>query len=194
LSRFLKNVKGYQQGLYFFKKLSRRERIFTMTGGMGLILLLVYFLGVDPMLERIKMTDRLIVKKEKDIEEMVKLKREYDGLKLRFGKIETRLNRQKGDFSLLSYIEGTAQSIDIRNKISSMRPQPINSQEDFFKEDSVELRIKNIRLQEIVEFLKTMGDSPNYLRVKLIQFKTRYSDPSFLDVTLIISSYSHKKA
>lgn len=194
MKHFLKNLKGYQQGLYLYKKLSRRERIFTMTGGVGLILLLVYFIGVDPMLERIKMTDRLIVKKEKDIEKMVKLKREYDGLKERFERIGTRLNRQKGDFSLLSFIEGTAQSIDIRNKISSMRPQPVNTQQDFFNEDSVELRIKNISLPKIVEFLKTMGDSPNYLRVKLIQFKTRYSDPSFLDVTLIISSYRHKKA
>jgi len=140
LKHFLKNLKGYQQCLYLYKKLSRRERIFTMTGGVGLIFLLVYFIGVDPMLERIKMTDRLIVKKEKDIEKMVKLKREYDGLKERFERIETRLNRQKGDFSLLSFIEGTAQSIDIRNKISSMRPQPVNTQQDFFNEDSVELR------------------------------------------------------
>lgn len=194
MEKFLKNLKVYQQSLYFYKKLSRRERIVTMTGGVGLVFLLVYFLGVDPMLEGIRMADRLILKKEKDIGEMVKLKREYDGLKERFERIETRLNRQKGDFSLLSFIEGTAQSIDIRNKISSMRPQPISRQEDFFKEDSVELRIKNISLPKIVEFLKTMGDSPNYLRVKLIQFKTRYSDPSFLDVTLIISSYRHKKA
>ena len=194
MNRFLTHLKGYQQGLYFYKKLSRRERIFTMTGGIGLILLLVYFLGVSPMLERIKITDRLILKKEKDIEEMVKLKQEYDGLKERFKGIETRLNRQKGDFSLLSFIEGTAQSIDIRNKISSMRPQPVPSQEGLFREDSVELRIKNISLPQIVEFLKTMGDSPHYLRVKLIKFKTRYSDPSFLDVTLIISNYRHKKA
>lgn len=194
MEKFLKNLKVYQQSLYFYKKLSRRERIVTMTGGVGLVFLLVYFLGVDPMLEGIRMADRLILKKEKDIGEMVKLKREYDGLKERFERIETRLNRQKGDFSLLSFIEGTAQSIDIRNKISSMRPQPISRKEDFFKEDSVELRIKNISLPKIVEFLRTMGDSPNYLRVKLIQFKTRYSDPSFLDVTLIISSYRHKKA
>jgi len=177
-----------------FKKLSRREQIFSAMGGISVIFLLGYFLGVSPLLEKMKTVDRLILKKEKELQEIVILKKEYDELKGKLRGIEQKLKQQKRDFSLLSFLESTANTAQIRKKISSMRPQPLTTEDKSFQEDSVEVRVENVSLSQVVEFLKAIESSPVYLRVKQIRLKTRYSDPKFMDATFLISSYQQKIA
>jgi type II secretory pathway component PulM len=176
-------------GLELFKRLSKREQLFTATGGILLFCLLGYFLMVNPMLERMKTTDRLILQKEEELNEMARLKKEYDQLQGRLKGIEVRLSQQPGNFSLLSYLEGTANSTQIRKNISSMRPQPSGTDNEHFRENSVEVRIENVSLFQVVEFLGAIERSPTYLRVKQVRLKTRYSDPNAMDATFLISSY-----
>ncbi len=179
-------------GLDFYKKLSRRERIFSGVGILVVGLLLGYFLGVSPLLDKIKTVERLILKKENEIEEMTKLKKDFDELKGKLRRIELKLNQQKGGFSLLSFLERTASTVQIRKNISSMRPQPMAIEDQNFKEDSVEVRIENVSLLQIVEFLNAIEDASIYLRVKQVRLKTRYADPNFLDATFLVSSYKSK--
>ena len=185
-------LKKQRFGLDLFKKLSRRERIFSTLGAFVLVLLFGYFWGVSPLLENLKTVDRLILQKERELEEMVKLKKEYDTLKGKLRGIEQKLNQQNKEFSLLSFLEGTANTVQIRKNIASMRPQPIATQEKNFQEDSVEVRVENVSLPQIVDFLTAIESSSIYLRVKQVRLKTRYSDPNFMDATFLVSSYSPK--
>ncbi|HEX9757995.1 MAG TPA: type II secretion system protein GspM [Nitrospiria bacterium] len=179
-------------GVDLFKKLSHRERIFTVSGGITLVFLFVYFFGVSPLLEQMKTVDRLILQKEDELQKMAFLKKEFDELKGKLRGIEQKISQQKKDFSLLSFLEGTANTVEIRKNISSMRPQPIASEDNSFEEDSVEVRVENVKLSQIVEFLTAIESSPVYLRVKQVRLKTRYSDPNFMDATFLISSYQKK--
>ncbi|MFQ5456098.1 MAG: type II secretion system protein GspM [Nitrospirota bacterium] len=170
------------------KTLSFRERIFLIGGGVLIIFTALYFLFVSPIMERTATLDRLIIQKENNVKEIISLNHEYIQLKERISGIGKKLSSIKKGFSLLSYIEDAAKRNNIREHISYIRPQNTTTI-DNYKIISVDVKIDNVTLKEIVNFLSFIENSPHLLKVKRIRFKTRYSDTRYLNSTFTISTY-----
>jgi type II secretory pathway component PulM len=175
------------KGAEFWERLSSRERTF-LTVGMGLsVVLLGYHFLFSPFMDRLRMMDRLISQKENEIVEISQLQKQVQAAQQKIAGVESRIAQDRG-FSLFSYLEGIAVKNQIKDKIIFIRPQPSQVSGDY-REVAVEVKMESVTLAQAVKFLETIQVSPQFLRVKRAQLKTRYNDPRLLDGTFVVASY-----
>lgn len=168
-------------------RLSPRER-WILGGGIGIgLVLIVYFVLVGPAWDRMVTLDRLIPQKEKEAREFDNLKGEYLGVAQAIQEIERRLPNSN-QFSPLSFLEETATKNQIRANIAYIRPLAPQLR-DPYREIPVEVKVENVTLARIVPFLSAVENAPYPVRIKRLALKTRFSDPSLMDITFLVSSY-----
>ena len=177
-------LKGVDQ---FWVRLSPRER-WILGGGIGLgLLLLLYFMLIGPFWDRMVILDRLIPQKEKELREFAALKGEYLAMSQGIQEIERRLPATN-QFSPLSFLEETATRNQIRPNIAYIRPLAPQVH-DPYREIPVEVKVENVTLARIIPFLSAVENAPYPVRIKRLAMKTRFSDPTLMDVTFLVSSY-----
>ncbi|MFY9270711.1 MAG: type II secretion system protein GspM [Candidatus Manganitrophaceae bacterium] len=177
-------VKGIDR---FFLRLSTRERWVLGGGIITAISLILYMFVVGPMWERKVVLDRLIPQKEKEIREFSRLKGEYAAVSQEIEGIERRLP-SAGQFSPLSFLEETANQNQLRGNIAYIRPLAPQVHEPY-REIQVEIKVENVALARVVPFLTAVENAPYPVRIKRLALKTRFSDPSLMDATFLVSAY-----
>lgn len=171
----------------FLSRLSPRER-WILGGGAAVALLLIgYVTLLGPAWERMTQLDRLIPQKEKEVGEFAHLREDYLAVSNGIREMERRLPMQN-QFSPLSFLEENATKNQIRANIAYIRPLPPQIHEPY-REIPVEVKVENVTLARIVPFLSAIENAPHTLRIKRLSMKTRFSDPAFMDVTFVVSSY-----
>jgi len=173
-----------------FEARARREKIILLAGGAIVAGFLLYSLFQLPFayLQRMETLDRLIVQKEDGLKQLAELKTQYQKLNDRVSRIETRIAQDREGFSLLSYLEETATTVSIRSNIAYMRPQTM-PQSGGYREMSVEVKVENAPLGQIVRFLTALEQSPHVLKIRRLHLKTRFADPNYLDAVFLLSTY-----
>jgi general secretion pathway protein M len=177
----------------FLNRLSRRERMILLAGafvaaGFGLWGL---YGGATWYHERMIAMDRQIQEKSQDRVALLRLKREYLGLKDQIGRVEARLTGDKDRFSLLSYLESLSEKLGMRNNIANMRPQPASEAEGY-REVGVEVSLQNVTLEQAVRILSSIESADHLIRIKQLRMKTKYADPQFIDTSFLAVTYEPK--
>jgi type II secretory pathway component PulM len=142
-------------------KLASRDKKALIFGGSAVAIILLYMLVLSPFLNDLSRKRDLIPKKERDLAEMQK----------------------RGP--LLTEIENIAKRANLSGKIVSLKPQPATKSEGF-TESVVEVRLDNISLYDIVNFVYQVESAT--FRVRKLAFKPRYDNPKLLSATLLVSS------
>jgi len=170
--------------------ITSRERLYLIIGGVSLIAILLYgvFSAAASYLDRIKSLDRLIRQKQEALTTLDQIHREYVRIKRQVGSMDERIQKDQGQFSLLSFLESLAGTTDVRSRIAYMRPQAAVPM-DPYREISVEMKIENVTLDQAVRFLSAIDQAPHVLKIKNLHFRTRYANPQFLDVNFLVSTY-----
>lgn len=171
----------------FLMRLSSRERWVLGGGAILGFLLVVYFSLLGPTLERMALLDRLIPQKEKELQDFARLQEEYRTISQGIQEVQRRIPAAN-QFSPLSFLEETAARNQIRSNIAYIRPMVPQLQEPY-REIPVEVKVENVTLARIVPFLTSIENAPFVLRIKRLSMKTRFSDPTFMDITFVVSSY-----
>lgn len=172
-------IKNALQGL------SKRERIFLVCGLVLMHAVMIYYSSIRPLLGRLEVNERIALRKVQELEEISILADEYDLLTKEVSKTERKM--RKG-FSLLPYLEEQTTRIGIRDKISHMRPKGEKVQGNY-SISSADLKLNAITLKQAMDLISRIESSSNYMRIKMINMKTRFSDPNLMDVSLRVSSY-----
>jgi type II secretory pathway component PulM len=172
------------------ERITPRERVYLIIGGITLIGLLLYgsYSMAASYLDRMKALDRLIRQKQEALTSLNQIGREYAQIKNQFGSLDERIQKDQGQFSLLSFLESLAATADVRSRIAYMRPQA-TAQVDQYRESSVEMKIENVTLDQAIRFLSSIEQAPHVLKIKNLHMRTRYANPQFLDVTFLVSTY-----
>jgi len=170
--------------------ITSRERLYLIIGGVSLIAILLYgvFSAAASYLDRMKSLDRLIRQKQEALTTLDQIHREYVRIKRQVGSMDERIQKDQGQFSLLSFLESLAGTTDVRSRIAYMRPQAAVPM-DPYREISVEMKIENVTLDQAVRFLSAIDQAPHVLKIKNLHFRTRYANPQFLDVNFLVSTY-----
>lgn len=168
-------------------RLSPRERWILGGGAVLGLVLIVYSMLVGPILDRMAILDRLIPQKEKEAREFAALKGEYLSVSEGIQQIERRLPTTN-QFSPLSFLEETATKNQIRPNIAYIRPLAPQLH-DPYREIPVEVKVENVTLARMISFLSAVENAPYPIRIKRLTMKTRFSDPSLMDLTFLVSSY-----
>ena len=171
----------------WWRQRAPREQTMLLVGGIILLLFFVVEGMILATVDRIQQLNRLVTDKERDLEKFAELRQSYEHLHVRLEDIQEKLNKQDDTFSLVAYIEQMTISQNVNHTIAVLRPNnaaPV----DGYQETAVELSLKKITLGQIISFLQALESSPYFIHAKQFSMKSRFSDSSFLDVHLIVSS------
>jgi len=163
-------------------KLEERDKKVLIFGGAAAALILLYALVLSPLLADLSLKRGLIPKKEKELEQIKALRTQYLDIQQRLQQAQAAA-AQRGP--LLTDLENISKRANLSSKIVSLKPQE-GVQAEGFKESIVEVKLENITLYDIVNYVYLL--EKDTLRIRKLQFKPRYDNPKLLNATILVSS------
>jgi general secretion pathway protein M len=177
----------------YWGRLSQREQRMIGWGAVAAIGIVLYVAAVDPLLQRMDVLDRLIPKKRQELEQLARLREEYDRLNRRVAVVDRQVESASPDFSLLAFVEATVLERVGRGYLAGIRPQPGLPFEGY-EETVVEVRLEKVSLGQVVAFLSGLEASPLRLRVKGVEVKSRFKAEEQLDAKIDVAAYQRTTA
>ncbi|NLH49584.1 MAG: type II secretion system protein M [Myxococcales bacterium] len=168
--------------------LDDRQKRILMISGAGVAVLLLLWTIVLPKLG-IGGLDSKIAAKQRDLREMMRLYQDFEKVKKDVNAIEGGINRNK-NLSLLSELSTIAEKINIKQGIESMVSKA-KPKSEFYKEESVEMRLQKIKLDELANLLYDIEYSSKVLRVRKLHIEARFDDPTLLNAVLEVSTFKN---
>jgi type II secretory pathway component PulM len=171
------------QGRSRYQKLEPRERILVQIAGGLLGIFLIYNLIYTPIVDLSSGLQDKIAERQHDLAEVRRLAGTYAQLKVNLAKAEQRTVPGK-DFSLFSVIEASMTKSVGRDKIGSITPGSDRKLSDGFTEFSVQLKLANVNLAQLVDALYGINSLPEPIGVSNIRIQRRTPDTHSYDVDL----------
>jgi type II secretory pathway component PulM len=168
-----------------FDGLSGRERVLVVVAIIMTAALVTYFSIVQTALGLRDDADRRLEAAEQQLRVMSSLHREFADVDERLTSVETRI-KSGSRGNLRTTLESLAQASMV--KVESMEPQATPSN-DRYREDKVEVALKEVTLAQAVSYLHQIESSQQVLSVKSLRMRTRKDNPEYLDVTFTVSTF-----
>jgi type II secretory pathway component PulM len=163
-------------------KLEPRDKKVLLFGGVAAALILLYVYALAPFTSDLSRKRELIPRKEKELAEMKVLKEQYLEIQERLREAQAAAAKRG---PLLTEIENITKRANLGGKIVSLKPQA-GVQTEGFKESIVEVKLDNITLYDVVNYVYLLEKEA--LRIRKLQFKPRYDNPKLLNATVLVSS------
>ena len=170
-----------------YQRLSSRERSLVGVAGGALVAILVYTLIWQPIEDqRVQLAKRIQVR-QRELVEILQMRDTYLELRSQFELRQKIIEKADPKFSLFPHIEATVSEVlGGRDKIVSMNPQN-KDLGGAYREESVELKLNGVSLQQLVDLMYHIEKSPQPLRLTRLQVKKRQRDATSFDVTATVS-------
>ena len=175
----------------FFRNLQPRERMFVGGAGAILVIFLIFKLMIDPMLKRSAELERQIVTARHQLTELRTMQQDYQRQKSVVDSINSQLKKQP-NFAIFSRLEELAGQTGIRSKIVHMKPT-VSTPNEVYKEESVEVKMEGVTLDQLVQYLYQVENSPQLLKIKRLEMKPRFDNRQILTTTFRVSAYTLKE-
>jgi general secretion pathway protein M len=169
-------------------KLTKRERYYVSVSVVLIALFIIFQFILSPFLAAKGKTKRSIQAKEKTLKELVSLSSEYGALKEGSGDIKKRLALRSKDFTVFSFLEKQAGRSGVKPNIKYMKPS-ISTDRGLYNESSVEMKLENITLKQLVEYLHLVESPENLVWVKRISVKQSKESPEYLTALIHLVTY-----
>jgi hypothetical protein len=173
--------------LAYYQRLSPRERMLVGLAGGALLVVALYTLVWEPLDERRLTLARRIQIKANELQEMQHMREVYLDLLNQFELRQKIIDRADPKFSLFPHIEATVGQVVGREKITSMNPQNKELGGGAYREESVEIKLTGITLEQLTDLMYKIEKSAQPLRFTRMQIKKRVREPSTFDLTATVS-------
>jgi general secretion pathway protein M len=169
-------------------RLTKREKYYVFTGVSFIVIFLIIQFGLFPLLQAKARIKRSVQVNEKALTEIISLSSEYRMLRKNTQDIQKVLALRKKDFALFSFLEKQAGRAGVKANIKYMKPST-STIAGPYKESSVEMKLEEITLKQIVNYLYFV-ESPEYLvRIKRLSIKQSKGNPEFLTALMYVITY-----
>ncbi len=169
-------------------RLTKRERYYVSAGAILVIFIIILQFVLFPFLGEKKKIKLSIQTKEQTLKELVSLSSEYMALKDNSVDIEKTLARRSGNFTLFSFLEKQAGRSGVKPNIKYMKPSTSTNPESY-KESTVEMKLENVTLEQLVEYLYLVESPENLVGIKRISIKQSRGSPEYLTVLIQLVTY-----
>ena len=173
----------------YFHMLQRREQILVVSAGILVLVAALFTFVIDPILARGANLDRRLATARRQLMELQTLRGDYQRQQQIIDRIDAQLRRQKKNFAIFSHLEQVAGQAGIQDKIQSMNTvaSPPNT---VYKEDSVEVKMEGVTLEQLIEYLRRVERSPQVLKIKRLQVNPIRDNRQLLSVRFRVSVFS----
>lgn len=152
----------------------------------AMVVIGLYSFVWQPLAEGRMILARRILTRQRQLEEIRGMRETYMNLLNQLEASQAVLEQADPKFSLFPHIETTVAGVFGRDKIKSMNPDS-KVVAGVYREESVELKLSGISLEQLVDMLYRIEKGPHPLRVTRLQIKKQYRDPHSFDVTATVS-------
>ncbi len=167
-----------------YQKLEPRERILVQIAGGLVGVFLVYNLIYMPIVGLSSGLQNKIVQRQQDLTEVRRLAAAYAQVKANLATAERRTVPLGKDFSLFSVVEASLTKSVGRQKIGSITPGSDRKLADGFTEYSVQLKLDNVNLAQLIDALYGINSLSMPIGVSNIRIQRRTQDTHSYDVDL----------
>ncbi len=167
-----------------YQKLEPRERILVQIAAGLVGVFLIYNLIYMPIVDLSSGLQNKIVQRQQDLAEVRRLAATYAQLKAELASAERRTVPLGKDFSLFSVVEASLTKSVGRAKIGSITPGSDRKLTDGFTEYSVQLKLDNVNLAQLVDALYGINSLAMPIGVSNIRIQRRTQDTHSYDVDL----------
>ncbi len=172
-------------------KLDKREKKALTAGVLFLVCFALFHFALSPLLQARQQTAKVLIKKEEELKQIRLLQEEYRKLQHQAVDIQGRLQQRNPAFTLFSFVEERAAKAQVKEKINSMTPSTAEG-EGLFQESRVDLKLEQISLTQLVEFLQQVESQENVVMIKRISIQENSKEEGVLDAVMQIITFTKK--
>ncbi len=164
---------------------SDRDRRALIFGGIGFLILVLYVVFQFFSSGSARLEKRLNAL-QSDLRRIESLRAEYIQSKHRIDELTSTI--RNGDEPLISVVEKTLVDARIDRANFSIKSRAPSSG-DLYEETSVDVDIKKIPLDRMVDILYRFQTMPTFIKVSKLRPQTRFNDPDLMDVSFRVSTF-----
>ena len=173
-------------------KISRRDRKVLAVGGVIVLLFLVLQFGILPLLDSRDRLKKGLAAREKAMVEMHDLQARYRELHGKANALQEQLGGREAGFSLFSFLEQMAAQSAVKKNIAYMKPSETAGDDGPFKEVLVEIKLQDVSLKQLVDFLQLIEAPDKIVALKRISVQEGKKEEGTLDVIMQVVSLDRK--
>lgn len=167
----------------------RRQMLLLFCGAIVIFAVVYHLFVISPALSRQRSLEKRIAGKEAELAQARDLSREWVQLTSRRSAAEKRIRQRKAGFTLLSFLEGVSREAGIQGKIQYMKPRA--AEEQGLKTEGMEIKLDDIKIEQLVNFLYRIEYSDHPLSIRRIKIqKPSRGTADSLGVTLQVDAYT----
>lgn len=161
-------------------RLTRREKLLAIAlaiiaGGWSL-----FSFAVKPTLERTKTLHRVISEKQDELQKLRTGSKEYLSLRKNLDSVLTKVASQDKGFELLPFLESLIREHGLAKQVGTMKQQVLKLGASH-SETIVEIKLENLTLKQLVDFLRKIESSTVLARIKSLYIKKNLTNTDMLD-------------
>ena len=174
------------------ERLSPREKY--MVGGVAItFVLFVGFLVWLWVSSSLGSLERRIAEKTTKLHTILELRQDFEQAKRDQKRSEDRIKKSR-NIQLMGTLEQLAKQIGINTTDLEMNPRSTASNpESRIDEEKVEINLKRITIDRLVEFLERVEQKSETIAVRTLHLRKNFKDPSVLDVGFTVSKFQLKR-
>lgn len=169
-------------------KVSRRDRNVLAVGGACVLLFLLFQFGIFPLLDGRDRLKRGLAAREKAMVEMGELQDRYRELHGKANVLQEQLSGRPAGFSLFAFLEQMAAQSEVKKNIAYMKPSEAAADKGPFKEVLVEMKLQDVSLKQLVDFLQLIEAPDKIVALKRITIQEGKKESATLDVIMQVVS------
>jgi len=167
--------------------MSPREQTMALIG-TAVALILVFVLPVTVASGRIGKLEREVQQGKGHLRDIIRAIDSYNRKKATLSQMQKSL-AGGFDSSISTTLESMAEQSGIKEKIDSLKEKP-TSPSDLFDIASVDVRLRRVSLEQLVDFLYRIENQPDkMLRLRQLSIKPRFDNKQEMDVSFTVSTY-----
>jgi type II secretory pathway component PulM len=174
-----------------YQKLETRERILVQICAALIGIFLFYDLIYSPIVDYSAGLDQQTAERERDLASVRRLAANYAAVKTDLESAEHSTVPGGKDFSLFSVVESAFTSSVGRDRITSITPAADKKLADGLVQHSVQLKLENVNLGQIVDALYAVHTLPVPVGVENLRIQRRSQNTHSYDVDITCVALSH---
>jgi general secretion pathway protein M len=169
-------------------KLNKREKYYVSTAVGFVVFFALMQLVVFPLQEKRSRLKRTVDTNAERIQKMQALSMEYQLLRQQATADQLRLSKREPGFSLFSFLDGLVTKNGLKNNISYMKPSNTEGAEENIKISSVEMKLQDVSLEQLTQYLYDVENSMKNAMVKRISISEASKQEGSLEVVLQVET------
>ena len=169
-------------------RLARREKHLVSVAACCIAIFLVFQFLIFPFFENRRRIQRGVRAKERGLEEIIKLRADYQAYQKGSQGIQQAIAKRKKGFTLFSFLEKAAGEAEVKARIKYMKPS-ISSGTGPYKESMVEMKLEAITLPQLVGYLYRIESPDDLVNIKRISISENKKEQGYLDAILQVITF-----